>query len=192
MIESLEAIDRSIVFAVNSWNSPFLDYFMWIVSGKLTWIPLYLLLLFLAYRRLDLRTFFMFIGFGIITIALADLISVHCFKNVFERYRPAHHAELTNILHFHQFENGDYYKGGMYGFISSHAANFSALALFIGLSLMKFYPKLIYWLIAIVVLVCYSRLYLGVHYLSDVIAGCIIGGAIGFITARIFARRFLV
>ncbi|MES2800842.1 MAG: phosphatase PAP2 family protein [Bacteroidota bacterium] len=191
MIDALEQIDRSIVLAVNSCHTPFLDDLFWLISGKITWIPLYILLFFLAQRKLNLRPFLFFILFTILSIVVADLVSVHFFKNVFERYRPSHHALLTDILHFHRFENGDVYKGGMYGFVSSHAANFSALACFIGLSLKKFYPKLPFILIGIVVLICYSRIYLGVHYLTDILAGLMVGTGIGYVFYRFFNRNFL-
>lgn len=190
MIDWLEQIDRNIVLAINSWHSPFFDSFFWIVSAKATWIPLYLLLIFLAYRKLNLRSFLYFIGFAMLSVALADLISLLCFKNVFERFRPSHHALLTEILHFHKLENGDYYKGGMYGFVSSHAANFAAIASFVGFALKQHYPKLIFGLYAVLILVCYSRLYLGVHYLSDVIVGAIVGTLIGYVLSKLFVSRF--
>lgn len=190
MIDWLEQIDRNIVLAINSWHSPFFDSFFWIVSAKATWIPLYLLLIFLAYRKLNLRSFLYFIGFAMLSVALADLISLLCFKNVFERFRPSHHALLTEILHFHKLENGDYYKGGMYGFVSSHAANFAAIASFVGIALKQHYPKLIFGLYAVLILVCYSRLYLGVHYLSDVFVGAIVGTLIGYVLSKLFVSRF--
>ena len=124
----LEEIDRQIVTLINSWNTPLLDEIMWIVSAKLTWIPLYLFLLFLAYRKLDRKTFFLFIGFVCAAVVLADLVSVHAFKNVFLRFRPSHNLILTNKLHYYEMASGEFYKGGKYGFVSSHAANFLAIA----------------------------------------------------------------
>ena len=118
-IDYLESIDRAIVQAVNGWNSPFLDEFMWIVSGKLTWVPFYILLVALYIRKSNLLRGGVFLLCAIVTVAVADQVSVKMFKEVFERYRPSHHALLTDKLHFYKFENGEFYKGGQFGFVSS-------------------------------------------------------------------------
>ncbi len=174
-METLEAIDRAIVIYVNGWNTPFLDAFFWWVSQRITWIPFYAFVLLLAWIKLDRRTFFWMLATTIASIILADLLSVHAFKNVFQRYRPSHHAELTEILHFYRMPNGEFYKGGMYGFVSSHAANFFALAASVSFFL-KSKIKLISWLMfSVASLVSFSRLYQGVHYLSDLVAGAVLG-----------------
>lgn len=175
MIEILEAIDRSIVQTINSWNSQFLDEFMWIVSGRLTWVPLYLLFIYLFIKQFGAKKAVVFIICGILAVVISDLTSVHLFKNVFERYRPSHHALLTDKLHFYQFENGEFYKGGQFGFVSSHAANFVAICTFVLFILRKSFKFLLPLLLICISLVLFSRLYLGVHYLSDVMAGSIVG-----------------
>lgn len=184
----LESIDRAIVQAVNGWNTPFLDEFMWIVSGKLTWIPFYILLIFLYTRKTNLLKGGVFLLCAIVSVALADQISVNLFKEVFERYRPSHHALLTDNLHFYTFENGDVYKGGMYGFVSSHAANFFAVAAFAFFVLKEYYPKIFLPLLASILLVGFSRIYLGVHYLSDVF----VGGLLGILIATIVYRFLFI
>jgi undecaprenyl-diphosphatase len=133
MIEWLESIDRSIVLAVNGLNSPWLDEVMWVISGKVLWIPLYLFIFYLGIRSFGLAKSLKFLVLTVVCIAVADLISVHFFKNVFERYRPSHHLLLTNKLHFYEQKPGEFYRGGQFGFVSSHAANFFALATFVGL-----------------------------------------------------------
>lgn len=186
MIETLEAIDRNIVQTINSWNTPLLDEFMWIVSGRLTWFPLYLFLIFLFYKQFGGKKTIVFVVGAIIAVGIADLTSVHLFKNVFERYRPSHHTLLTDQLHFYQFENGEFYKGGQFGFISSHAANFVAICLYSLMILKKYYRFLIPLLLFSTILVLYSRIYLGVHYLSDVLVGSIVG-----VLAAFFSYRFI-
>jgi undecaprenyl-diphosphatase len=190
MIEFLEEIDRSIVLTINGWNTPFLDELMWWISARITWIPLYLILLFLAYKKLSRNHLFLFVGLLGLTIALTDLTSVHLFKNVFLRYRPSHNLLLTNQLHFYLIKPGEYYKGGEYGFISSHAANFFAIITLTYLVLRKAYPKLIYPLFFIGIVIAYSRIYLGVHYLSDVFVGALIGSIIAFGIYRFLYLRF--
>jgi len=191
MIETLEAIDRSIVQTINSWNTPFLDQFMWIISGKLTWIPFYLLLIYLFFRQFGLKKTIVFFICAIIAVAISDLSSVHLFKNVFERYRPSHHALLTDQLHFYRFENGELYKGGQFGFVSSHASNFTAICTFTLFALKRAYKFLLPLLAFCLFLVLYSRIYLGVHYLSDVLVGSMIGMFSAYIVYRLIFTPIL-
>lgn len=191
MMEWIESIDRSIVLWVNGWHTPWLDYVMWIISAKLTWVPLYVLLLILYIRSYDWKKGVIFLLAAILCVALTDQISVHLFKEMFQRYRPSHHSLLTNKLHFYDLGNGDLYKGGMYGFISSHAANFAGICFFAMIQLKKHYSWLTYMLISVVTIVCFSRIYLGVHYLSDIIVGVVIGGLIAIIVNRLMYKPIM-
>jgi undecaprenyl-diphosphatase len=160
---------------------------MWVISSKALWYPFYALLLFLAYKKLARKQFLRFIIFAVLSIACADLISVHFFKNVFLRYRPSHNLLLENHLHFYLKSNGELYKGGEYGFISSHAANFAALFTISWLALKQFYPRLVWVLSVICILVCFSRIYLGVHYLSDVFVGTLVGIGVGYLLFKAYS-----
>lgn len=175
MIEWLEGIDRSIVLHVNSWHSPAMDEIMWFVSAKLTWIPLYLVLFYLLYRKNGLKIAIYMAISVILTIVIADLLSVYLVKEQFQRYRPSHHGDLLEKLHFYQLDAQNKYQGGKYGFVSSHATNFFALASSFARLTQKQYPKMKIALFAIAVIICFSRLYLGVHYLSDLIGGMLLG-----------------
>jgi len=186
MIDFLESLDHSIILAINGWNSPFWDEVMWVVSGKLTWIPFYLLLFYLFYKKGGLKRAGFFLICTIIAVAVADLASVHLFKDVFLRYRPSHNLLLTDQLHFHKYADGNFYKGGTYGFVSSHAANFFAVCTFAFLALRKYYPRIFPYLFFVAVLIAYSRMYLGVHYFSDVFAGGVLG-----VTSALFSYRFV-
>jgi undecaprenyl-diphosphatase len=176
----LESFDRQIVLFVNAWHSPFLDEVMWFLSGRLSLLPLYLLLLILLKIQNSWRNTFIILSGLTLSILLADQISVHLFKNGFERYRPSHNEELKHLLHFYEVKPGEYYQGGKYGFVSSHAANFFALISFI----FPFYKEKKNWILAglilVGILVAISRIYLGVHYFSDVFVGALLGILIGF------------
>ena len=173
MIDFLESVDHTLIQTINGFNSEFMDEFMWFFSGPFIVIPIVLLISWTLYKSYSLRESGWILFGIIITIALADLSSVYLFKEVFMRYRPSHHIELSQQLHFYQFDNGDFYQGGKYGFVSSHAANyFSLLVLVYGL-IQQYWMKIL--LVLIVLIILYSRVYLGVHYVSDVICGAILG-----------------
>lgn len=181
MIEYFEEIDRQIVLTINSWHSPIMDEVMWWISARITWVPLYLFLLYLAFNKLTKKQFVYFILFAVIAVIVADLISVHLFKNVFLRYRPSHNLLLKDHLHYYQITPGKFYQGGEYGFISSHAANFFAIATAVFLVLNKEFSKLKWFLLFVGISICFSRIYLGVHYLSDVYVGALLGCLISFL-----------
>ncbi|HOO98580.1 MAG TPA: phosphatase PAP2 family protein [Bacteroidales bacterium] len=168
----LENLDKELFLFLNSLNSPFWDQIMYSISGKIIWIPLYLAILVtigVKYRK----RFPLILLFIILAVALADQSSVHLFKNVFQRLRPCHDPELEGLVHL---VNGR--CGGLYGFVSSHAANSFNVA---ALSLM--FIKKRWYSVAIIIwasLVGYSRVYLGVHFPGDVICGAVLGSLVGW------------
>ncbi len=190
MIEWLESIDRALVLAVNGWNTPFFDEFFWIVSAKLTWVPFYVFLLFLFFRKSDWKQASIFLLLAIVAVGLSDFTSSQIIKDGVMRYRPSHHALLTEKLHFYQFADGELYKGGQYGFVSSHAANFFAVCTFAYLTLRKWYPKII-WVFGVAALVSFSRLYLGVHYISDLLGGAVLGATFAWLVYRFVFLRLV-
>ena len=173
MIDFLESVDHTLIQTINGCNSESMDQFMWFFSGPFIVIPIVLLISWTMYKSYSLKESGWILFGIIITIALADLSSVYLFKEVFMRYRPSHHIELSQQLHFYQFDNGDLYKGGKYGFVSSHAANYFALLVLVYGLIQKYWMKIL--LVLIILIILYSRVYLGVHYVSDVICGAILG-----------------
>jgi undecaprenyl-diphosphatase len=192
MMEQLEAIDRWLVVAINGCNTPFLDELFWLISGKLIWIPFYVLVLAAIYRKYNWKVMLAFFVSVVLSIVITDQLSTHAFKEVFLRYRPSHNLLLTDKLHFYQIKPGDFYKGGQYGFISSHAANFAAMAALIYAFFSTTYRFLRWLLPLIVLIVCLSRVYLGVHYVSDVLAGAIVGCLVGFSVHYLFHNYFRI
>jgi len=176
----LESFDRQIVLFVNGWHSPFLDEVMWLISGKFTFLPLYFFLIYLLKKTYSWKQLGIIVAGLLVVILITDQTSVHLFKNVFERYRPSHNENLKDLLHFYEIKPGDLYTGGIYGFVSSHAANFFGLLSFI-YPFFKKEKKVVFSVLFLLgILVCVSRIYLGVHYFSDVFVGALLGLLIGF------------
>jgi undecaprenyl-diphosphatase len=171
MIEKLELIDRKLLLFLNGLHTPLFDHIMWVISATYAWIPLYLVLLFFMFRKASKNWWILLLTL-IIAVSAADLISVHCFKNVFLRYRPTYNLEIKDLIHI---VNG--YRGGQYGFISSHAANTFACAMYVCLNFRKRWITLCIFFWAVVV--SYSRIYLGVHYPADVVCGALVGIIVG-------------
>ena len=179
MIDLLQTLDESVIVAINSWNSVFFDNIMWWVSGKFTWWPFYLLLVVFIFWQMKWKAGGMIFLLTILLITASDQTSVHLFKELFQRPRPSHNPVINDLLHF-----VNDYRGGSYGFISSHASNCFSVASFLAIIFRKKWFTLI--LISWAILVSYSRLYLGVHYLSDVIAGALWGVLLSVIFYRLY------
>lgn len=180
MLDFLNHLDTQLFLFINEYHNTFFDYFMVYVSSRFIWIPFYLFLFYLLVKEYRLKSL-LILAFVFLLILTTDQLSVHAFKNVFERLRPCHNEELKLVVHTVTS------CGGQYGFVSSHAANSFALAVFISalLSKINWIPWLMYgWAI----LISYSRIYLGKHYPGDVFTGAILGILIGIIVIILFRK----
>jgi undecaprenyl-diphosphatase len=180
MLERIDALDKNLFLWLNSQNSPFFDKVMWFISGRIEWLPLYLILVGYIIYRYRWRSVAIIIAV-IIAVALADQLAVKAFKDVFQRLRPSQNPEIQNIVHI---VNG--YRGGAYGFVSNHAANTFALAAFLCLLFRNKYFAL--FIISWATIVSYSRIYLGVHYPGDVLGGALLGVFIGWLIYFIYLK----
>ncbi len=177
-MEWLISLDTHLFLVINGMHTDLWDGIMWWVSGKTTWWPFYLLLLgFMGWKKKwQLVWMILFI---ILVIAVTDQTSVHLFKNVVRRLRPCHEPSLEGMVHLVNNK-----CGGMFGFISSHAANAFGVALLalLWIRLRWFAAVMVVWGL----LIAYSRVYLGVHYPGDVLAGGLWGVFCGWLIYRLF------
>ena len=182
----IEQVDRDIFFIINGAHHPVLDVFMLLFSNKYAWIWFYVLILGMGFRKLGLKVF-VFVLFALSTLFLTDFISVHGFKEVFERFRPCHNLEYGHLV---RVIDG---CGGRFGFVSSHAANSAAIATLVAISGVMVHEMPIQrqflfnaLLFSYPILNGYSRIYLGVHYPYDVLGGFALGLIIGASTGYIW------
>ena len=169
-------IDVNLFLFLNGIHSPFWDVVFYWVTSKIFWIPFYLGLFYLTYLKFGWRAFIAGI-FIVLLILIGDRSSVLLFKEVFERLRPNHNPMLEEVIHYVNGSGG----AGKFGFVSSHATNSFALAIFSILLLRSKFkyivPTMLFW----ATLVSYSRVYVGVHYPADLLGGAILGTVVGIL-----------
>ena len=167
MIEMITKWDEAAFLWLNSFHSEALDPIVQQLTQTITWIPLYLLVLYQIYR-IDPKNTAWILGGVMLTILLSDQVASGLMKPYFERLRPCHDPRWEGMLHLYRR------CGGLYGFVSSHAANTFGLATFLTLKLGK-KQKAIAWLFLYALVVSYTRIYLGVHYPLDLFFGAVVG-----------------
>ena len=174
MIELLGSIDTEIFLLLNNLHSPFWDLFMSIFSGKMIWAPMYVTIVYILYSNLDKRTATLFSVAIILSIALADVTCARLLRPLAERLRPANlDNPISGMVHI----VGNY-RGGVYGFPSCHAANSFGLATILALIVRR--RMLVVFIFLWATVNSYSRVYLGVHYIGDLLVGAIIGAFVCF------------
>lgn len=188
LIDSL-SFDQQLFLAINGIHAAWADTIMWWVSGKLTWLPLYLLLIGLIVYRVGVvnkqwRNVGLILLAFVLTVVASDQ-ACYWLKHWIARPRPSHEPLLEGMVHL-----VNNYHGGAYGHPSSHAANTMAVALLYSQVMRKSWVNL---LLAIWVLLnCYSRIYLGVHYPGDIIVGLMVGMLIAVGAGAVLRRLGVV
>jgi len=182
MLENILDRERDLFLFLNSLHSQFGDQFMWLISGKIAWAPAFVLFVVIySYqnRQQWKEVLLVFVSIAIV-IALCDQFSSGFCKPFFARLRPTHHPDFMN-----EVKTVFDYRGGLYGFISSHAANAFGFATVTSLIFKnRLYSGII---ILWAIINSYSRIYLGVHFISDIVAGIVAGFLIGLIVGFIFS-----
>ena len=160
-VESLLPLERDLFFSLNGSDSLYLDNVMWTLSGRFVWIPLFLFIIFILFYKIQWKGATLVAVFFILVFVLSDQVSSSLFKPFFERFRPTHHPDYMNLV-----DVVNNYRGGRFGFISSHATNAFGLAVFL---ILIFKNRLITLSTLIwATLNSYTRIYLGVHFISEI------------------------
>ena len=164
MLDFLQSVDMNLIIWIHQYSSNNLfDILMPFITNKNNWtlpiIGLTFILGFFSGKRGKLALTIL-----IISLSFTDAICAQILKPFFERIRPSHlNIENINLL---------ISKGGKWSMPSNHAANMFSLAIVLSYFYKKYKPLLL----LLAILISFSRIYVGVHFPSDVI----VGGCIGF------------
>ncbi|MDG1719612.1 MAG: phosphatase PAP2 family protein [Flavobacteriales bacterium] len=176
-MEKVQKIDEYFFRLINSAGWEDMDGIMILISSKLFWIPLYIYIIYLIYKRFSDQFIKILLALSLL-IFIADYGSVHLFKEVFERSRPCHFLEGIRVVDS---------CGGPFGFISSHASISFSIAFFISLLFRNLwgFVHLFSW----AVLIGFSRVYLGVHYHFDILGGMFWGLFVSLLVYYIYRMK---
>jgi undecaprenyl-diphosphatase len=179
MLDNIISLDQKLFIYLNSLGSEAYDGFWLIITNQTSWTPLFLVILFVIFKKLGVKQTFFLIALVAILILLSDQTS-NLFKNGFQRLRPCSNPEINSFIRIVKSSN-------TFSFFSGHAANSMAVATFLYLIFNKEYKYL--WLIFLwPTIFAYSRIYLGLHYPTDIVCGYLCGALLGFLMFKLYQK----
>lgn len=169
-MNEIQQLDNQLITAINFDGSNGYDDFWWTYTNGLTWALLAAVAVFYIvwYNRTDRKQLLLTVLAFAVMFTLCDQIPSSVIKPLVARFRPSHNPDIMDQL---SFVNG--YTGGRFGFPSNHACNGFGVAMFLTLLFRNRIVSIAAFLWAIGS--CYSRMYLGVHYPTDILVGAILG-----------------
>ncbi len=177
-MDALLQLDSQLLLLLNYYHTAFFDKAFWLTSDTLVWVPMYLMLFYAIIKGQKWQSWMTVLAL-IVLVVLCDRISTDIFKYGFERFRPTHDPDLKGIV-----KTVFGYRGGKYGFVSSHAANTAGLAVFSSLLFKNRYYTV--FMVMWALIVSYSRIYLGVHFPGDILGGLLLGAVLGFLVYKLY------
>ena len=172
-ISALNSFDTNLLLSLNGIHDLFFDKFMFAFTQIYVWIPFYISVIYIIIKQQKSDALWLILAL-VLCVVLSDQLSSGLIKNSVQRLRPSHEPALQGLLHI-----VNEYRGGKYGFVSSHAANSFGFAI---LSSLLFRKK--GYIIAVftwTIVNCYTRIYLGVHYPLDILGGMLVGAFSAFV-----------
>lgn len=181
ILNTINDADRDLLTTINFDGPTGYDFFWAIYSDKWTWIPFILVIVYCLLRPGNWKHRLLIIGSVALLFLLSDFVVSSFIKNVVCRPRPSHDPAVMNLL---SYVND--YRGGAYGFPSNHASNGFATATFLALLFRNRWVTLSAFLWAVGS--CYSRMYLGVHYPTDILCGALLGTLFAFLVFILYKK----
>lgn len=168
--------DRDCLLSLNALHSEFWDGFMWMATNEISWVAFFAILVYAIYKKKGLETILIILAIAL-TVLVCDQVS-GIFKEMVARPRPSRQPGLMDQLHT---VNG--YRGGRFGFFSSHAANTFGIAVLVSLLMRNWMLTTVLFVWALIE--SYTRIYLGVHYPLDILTGIAFGSLTGYLVYRL-------
>lgn len=178
-IDKFLPFERDLFLTLNGSDSIFWDNAMWTFTSIVAWVPILLLILYIAFKNKMLKEGVLVLGSIVLVIFLSLFLSASFFKPLFQRFRPTHHPDFKDIVNI-----VNNFRGEQFGFISGHAINSFGIAMFVSLLFKNKFvtSSIFFWAL----LNSYSRIYLGVHFISDIVAGLFFGSLIGLLVYELY------
>lgn len=177
MLDKIQSLDTQLFIYLNSLGSEPFDGLWLFITKQINWAPLFLLLLYIIYKKIGgKQTLYLILFIGVMLVFTDQITNL--FKNGFQRLRPCNNPEINSFIRIVQSRSS-------FSFFSGHAANTMAVATFLYLILkdkIKYFGFLFLWPL----IFAYSRIYLGLHYPGDIISGYIFGASFGFLTFKVY------
>lgn len=180
-ISTLSQFDKDFLLLLNGIHNNYFDKFMYAFTQIFVWIPFYITVIYTLFRQRKKEALWL-VAILIICVALSDQLSSGLIKNTVQRLRPSNDPSVQGLIHI-----VNNYRGGLYGFVSSHAANTFSFALLSALLFRK--KEYTFAVFAWAIINCYTRIYLGVHYPFDILGGMLTGIMVATI-CYILLRKF--
>lgn len=182
MLEKIIAIDKDLLVFLNGLGSESFDGFWLIITKQVYWTPYFLLVFYLLAKKIGWKNFIIAMVFIAVLILISDQTS-NFFKNHFQRLRPCNDLDIKDIIR--RVKPSD-----SYSFFSGHATNSMATTVFVFLIIRKYY-KYTFLLFLFPLVFAFSRIYLGLHFPSDILTGYAFGATFGFVFYKLYQKYIL-
>jgi undecaprenyl-diphosphatase len=181
MLEKIIALDKKVFIFLNSLGSPTFDGLWLVITKQAYWTPFFLLLAYLLYKNIGGKKLGIVVLFIAVILLCCDT-SVEFFKTTFQRLRPCNDPEIKGIIRI-------IHHSSTYSFFSGHASNSMATMVFVYMILKKYY-KYAFLIFLYPIIFAYSRIYLGVHFPTDILTGYLFGATFGLVFHAIYQKYF--
>lgn len=179
MFEKIIDLDKELLVYLNNLGSETYDDLWLIITKQLYWSPLFLLIFYLLQKKIGWKKFGYYILFTAVLLLICDQ-TVNLFKYGFERLRPVNDTEINGLLRIIKTSKS-------FSFFSGHATNSMASTVF-GVLILRKYYKHAYLLFLFPLIFAYSRIYLGLHFPTDILTGYIFGATMGFVCYKLYSK----